>query len=32
MVPRGDTKIKVGDHVVFVGPAKDIKEAQALFK
>jgi len=31
VVPRGDTKINVGDHVVFVGPSKDIKEAQDLF-
>ena len=31
VVPRGNTKIKVDDHVVFVGPASDIKEAQDLF-
>jgi len=31
VVPRGDTKINVADHVVFVGPSKDIKEAQDLF-
>jgi len=31
VVPRGETKIKVGDHVVFVGPATDIKEAQDFF-
>jgi Trk K+ transport system NAD-binding subunit len=32
VVPRGETEIKVGDHVVFVGPATDIKEAQDLFR
>jgi Trk K+ transport system NAD-binding subunit len=31
VVPRGETVIKVGDHVVFVGPVADIKEAQDLF-
>jgi amino acid transporter/Trk K+ transport system NAD-binding subunit len=30
-VPRGDTEIKVGDHVVFVGPASAIKNAHDLF-
>jgi amino acid transporter len=31
VVPRGDTTIAVGDHVVFVGPASAIKDAQDLF-
>ncbi|UCE17843.1 MAG: amino acid permease [Gemmatimonadota bacterium] len=31
VVPRGDTKIEVGDHVVFVGPASAIKRAQDIF-
>lgn len=31
VVPRGDTKINAGDHVVFVGPAAAVKDAQDLF-
>ncbi len=31
VVPRGDTAIEDGDHVVFVGPAGAIKDAQELF-
>ncbi len=31
VVPRGDTGIEVGDHVVFVGPTSAIKKAQDLF-
>lgn len=31
VVPRGDTTIEVGDHVIFVGPASAIKNAQDLF-
>ena len=31
VVLRGDTEIRVGDHVVFVGPAKAVKEAHELF-
>ncbi len=31
VVPRGDTKIKVDDHVIFVGPASAIKNAQDIF-
>jgi len=31
VVPRGGTTIAVGDHVVFVGPASAIKDAQDLF-
>jgi Trk K+ transport system NAD-binding subunit len=30
-VPRGDTQIEAGDHVVFVGPAAAIKNAQDIF-
>ena len=30
VVPRGDTKIEVGDHVVFVGPTSAIKKAQDM--
>ncbi len=30
-VPRGDTEIHAGDHVVFVGPASAIKNAQDMF-
>lgn len=30
-VPRGDTEIHSGDHVVFVGPASAIKNAQDMF-
>ena len=30
-VPRGDTEILAGDHVVFVGPASAIKSAQDRF-
>jgi Trk K+ transport system NAD-binding subunit len=31
VVPRGDTGIEVGDHVVFVGPAAAIKRAHESF-
>jgi len=31
VVPRGDTKIEVGDHVVFVGRTSAIKKAQDIF-
>lgn len=31
VVPRGDTSIEEADHVVFVGPAKAIKDAQDVF-
>jgi amino acid transporter len=31
VVPRGDTAIEVGDHVVFVGPAGAIKNAHESF-
>jgi Trk K+ transport system NAD-binding subunit len=31
VVPHGDTQIEVGDHVVFVGPAKAIKQAMNVF-
>ena len=31
VVPRGGTVIGVGDHVIFVGPASAIKDAQNLF-
>jgi Trk K+ transport system NAD-binding subunit len=31
VVPRGDTKIEVGDHVVFVGPTSAIKKAHETF-
>jgi amino acid transporter/Trk K+ transport system NAD-binding subunit len=31
-VPRGDTDIQAGDHVVFVGPANAIKSAQDIFQ
>jgi len=31
VVPRGDTGIDVGDHVVFVGPTSAIKNAQDTF-
>jgi amino acid transporter/Trk K+ transport system NAD-binding subunit len=31
VVPRGDTKIHVGDQVVFVGPTGAIKKAQEMF-
>ncbi len=30
-VPRGDTEIQAGDHVVFVGPTSAIKNAQDVF-
>lgn len=30
-VPRGDTEILAGDHLVFVGPASAIKNAQDMF-
>jgi Trk K+ transport system NAD-binding subunit len=32
VVPRGNTKIEVGDHVVFVGPTSAIKKAQDIFR
>jgi Trk K+ transport system NAD-binding subunit len=32
VVPRGDTKIEVGDHVVFVGPTSAIKKAQEMVR
>ena len=31
VVPRGNTKIEAGDHVVFVGPTSAIKKAQDTF-
>jgi len=31
VVPRGNTKIEAGDHVVFVGPTSAIKNAQDAF-
>lgn len=31
VVPRGDTPIRVGDHVVFVGPISAIKKAHDIF-
>lgn len=31
VVPRGDTEVRAGDYVVFVGPAPAIKEAHDLF-
>jgi len=31
VVPRGHTTIEVGDHVIFVGPASAIKDAQDMF-
>jgi len=31
VVPRGNTKIETGDHVVFVGPTSAIKNAQDAF-
>ncbi len=31
VVPRGDTEIEIGDHVVFVGPALAIKKAHEIF-
>jgi amino acid transporter/Trk K+ transport system NAD-binding subunit len=31
VVPRGDTQIDGGDHVVFVGPSSAIKKAQDMF-
>lgn len=31
VVPRGDTVIEPGDHVIFVGPAAAIKDARELF-
>ncbi|MEM9187933.1 MAG: amino acid permease [Myxococcota bacterium] len=31
VVPRGHTNIEVGDHVIFVGPASAIKDAQEMF-
>ncbi len=31
VVPRGDTKILCGDHVVFVGPISAIKKAHEIF-
>jgi Trk K+ transport system NAD-binding subunit len=32
VVPRGETEIRVGDEVVFVGPQEDIQTAHRLFK
>ena len=32
VVPRGPTVIEPGDHVIFVGPAAAIKNAQELFR
>ncbi|MFC1705272.1 potassium channel family protein [Planctomycetota bacterium] len=32
VVPRGDTEIAGGDHVVFVGPTSAVKKAQDRFK
>lgn len=32
VVPRGDTAIRVGDDVVFVGPPKSVQEAQVRFR
>jgi len=32
VVPRGDTTIRVGDNVVFVGPATAVQEAQDRFR
>lgn len=31
VVPRGDTRIDVGDHVIFVGPTSAIKKAHETF-
>jgi amino acid transporter len=31
VVPRGDTRILVGDHVVFVGPVEAVKDARDRF-
>ena len=31
VVPRGNTKIEVKDHVIFVGPTATIKKAQDIF-
>ncbi len=31
VVPRGNSKIEVGDHVIFVGPTEAIKNAHDLF-
>jgi Trk K+ transport system NAD-binding subunit len=31
VVPRGDTTIEVGDEVVFVGPASDVRDANERF-
>lgn len=31
VVPRGETKIEVDDHVIFVGPASAIKKAHEVF-
>jgi len=31
VVPRGNTKIEAGDHVVFVGPTSAIKKTQDVF-
>nr|HPQ39450.1 TrkA C-terminal domain-containing protein [bacterium] len=31
VVPRGDTQIRAGDHVVFVGPISAIKKAHDIF-
>ena len=32
VVPRGPTVIEANDHVIFVGPASAIKDAQDLFR
>jgi Trk K+ transport system NAD-binding subunit len=32
VVPRGDTEIRAGDEVVFVGPHDDIKTAHETVK
>jgi len=32
VVPRGDTQIEAGDHVVFVGPTTAIKNAHDSFR
>jgi Trk K+ transport system NAD-binding subunit len=31
VVPRGDTKIEEGDHVIFVGPPSAVKRAHDMF-
>lgn len=32
VVPRGETEIRAGDEVVFIGPQEDIQTAHRLFK